>query len=66
MTSWYAMEVEAERRREVISQARFSGRRDTGTSHSVNVLDGLRTKSSMGLRLAGVAGIAIAVLIQVI
>jgi hypothetical protein len=66
MNSWYAMEVEAERRREVISEARFGGHRATGTLQASHLLDALRTRPSMSLRLAGAAGIAIAVLLQVI
>jgi hypothetical protein len=65
MTSWYAMEVEAERRREVISQARFSKTQGTSTGSTTHAWDGLRAKAPVGFRLAGVVGIAIALLIQI-
>jgi hypothetical protein len=66
MASMYAMEVDAERRREVISKARLSDPGPSVDSHQGNLLDGLRTKSATGIRLAATAGIAIAVLIQIV
>ncbi len=65
MTSWYAMEVEAERRREVISQSRFSNGRVAPTGPTTHAWDGILAKAPVGLRLAGVVGIAVALLSQI-
>jgi hypothetical protein len=71
MSSMYEMEIGAERRREVLLGSMKSGRhvaRPTGDGSRVDHFssDGLRSRMSLGLRLAGVAGIAIAALSQII
>jgi hypothetical protein len=69
MTSRYAatsFEMEAERRREILSGSRFSERHVSPSTRSTHVWDGLGAGKSMSLRLAGVAGIAIAGLSQLI